>query len=161
MRIPSTLVLCITVAACGGNVVFDGAAGGQGGAGGSTSTTSGTTTGTTSGTTTTRGTTTGTGTYCQGLADAYQALLTEASTCNACIDFDECANGPVLTDLCGCPVGVSVSKQDVVEKAKAAYSDWVAAGCGPYACGEPCFVGQFWYCGAVNGGCQGACMPGG
>ena len=148
----------IGLVACGGKAVFDGPGPGAGGAGGGggTTTTTHTTTTTTSVTTSTS--LTNTTTDCPTLTAELSALITQATTCNACMDYDSCINGPKIHDTCGCQVGASEMAADAAAQAEALYQQWVALGCGPWECDTPCMPnGATYYCTGVGSGCDGRC----
>ena len=136
---------------CGGKAVMDGSPG-SGGSGGSTTTTTHSTTSTSS---------TGTPT-CASLLAALQAALAEATACNSCSNTDQCQNGPLVYDTCGCQVGANSTTPDKAAAANAAYQAWTAKGCGPYECQEPCYgSGTPWICvNSAGSGCTASCMAG-
>jgi hypothetical protein len=143
---------------CGGKVVVDATSGGTGGEGGD-STTSSSFSSSSSSTSVTSSVSTGPGPDCEVLAKIYQSAVLEAAQCNACTNFDGCFDGPVVNDICGCPMGLNVSNQDLIVKVKETNAAWLGAGCKPFACGTPCFVGMTWGCQAGGGTCDGACAP--
>lgn len=96
---------------------------------------------------------------CEKLLAQFTELLSQATACNPCIDFDSCPNGKVISDQCGCPVGTS---NDVLaQQASEAFDAWVGAGCGPFDCDPPCIGGEgaVWFCTATGEGCVGVCTP--
>lgn len=151
--------------ACGGDVEV----GDPSGAGGSSSSAGngGATTGATGSTATASGVSSGStggagggSGNCKDLGATYFAALEEARKCNACKNFDGCINGEIFEDVCGCPVGTDSSNTDAVAKTKAAHEAWIAGGCGPSECGQPCATGMGWSCApGAAGTCEGVCSP--
>jgi len=85
--------------------------------------------------------------------------LAAASQCDACKNIDGCLNGPVYPDVCGCPTGTDATQPEAVKKAEYAYGAWIAAGCTPYLCGEPCAAGTSFHCLVAAADCTGFCAP--
>jgi hypothetical protein len=151
-------LLVVALAACGGKTVVDGpgpGAGGAGGGGGSSTTTTHTTTTTATATTTV---TTSSSSGCDGVLGELSALIVEATTCNSCMDYDSCMNGPKIHDTCGCLVGASELAQQAAADAEALYQQWVSAGCGPFECNTPCLPDNAtYYCTPTGTNCDGKC----
>jgi hypothetical protein len=94
----------------------------------------------------------------QVLRDAIVA----ASTCTTCQGFlDFCQGGPLMTDECGCEVVANTFLDAEAQLARDRYDEWVAAGCGPLDCAQPCHDAVFFTCHAVpNAGCEHSrCKP--
>ncbi|MFO0554964.1 MAG: hypothetical protein U0271_41690 [Polyangiaceae bacterium] len=128
---------------CGAKVVYS-QGDGDGGSGGGSSTNG------------TSSSTTSTGVDCAQLQADYLSKFDQATACNTCIDFDACGVGQVISDPCGCPAGTS--DQGLATAAQEAFDAWVAAGCGPELCGEPCFGGDVkWFCSGDGTNCNGKC----
>lgn len=153
--------------ACGGEAIV----GGGGGAGGTSTTTTSSTSATTSGTTTTAGTITGTTTgtptgtgsgttACQELYEKYAFALQRAQYCDTCDPGpDPCDHtNQYLTDPCGCDVPVNAYSPEAVAEAVQAYVEWTEAGCGPWACGQPCMISDNPHCTPLGTGCDGTCV---
>ena len=109
------------LAACGGKVIFDGSPG-AGGAASSTTASS---------------TTASSGMDCSALGAAYQAALTAATACNACVDTQQCF-GPQLPDLCQCPITMNTPSGPATVAAQNALAAFQAAGCPFHQCGSDC-----------------------
>jgi hypothetical protein len=142
------------VSACGGKAIIDGGAGGGGSGGSSSSRASASTALVGPGASTSTG-----GTTCDAAYAAFRDALDKATACNACLDFDACAGGPVVTDECGCVVGAVIDQPEAVSTANETYKTWVDAGCGPLDCTRPCPLAMSWTCGSGDGSCDGRCVP--
>ena len=156
----AALVLALIASGCGGKVVLeggsgDGGAGGMGGAA-SSSTSQDVSVGDTV------SVTNGTGVSCDTLLANMQDTLDAATACNACTGFDGCVVGVLLHDACGCDVQGNGSLTDEPLEATQAYNEWVAAGCGPFACNRECGpVSSKGFCAPDGSGtCQGHCAGG-
>jgi hypothetical protein len=78
---------------------------------------------------------------CQSLFATFQNALAEAVKCSPVLGVVQCSGSATLLDACGCTVVANETQPEKVKAAQAAYDAWVAAGCGPYACGKECVVG--------------------
>jgi hypothetical protein len=164
-------LLAIAASGCGGIAVIDGGDGGRGGAGTTSATGGGGATVTStvavsssnaSTVTSTVSSTSSGGPECAAMLQALRDAVVAASACNACQVWpDLCQGGPLITDECGCKVVASTILDAEEQVARDAYNVWVAAGCGPLDCAEPCSDGAFFTCKAVpNARCEHArCQP--
>jgi hypothetical protein len=57
-----------------------------------------------------------------------------------------------VPNQCACPALVNSARPELVTAAQQAYDAWVAAGCGPYACGAACIKGTAAKCQAPSSG---------
>jgi hypothetical protein len=161
------------VFACGGKVVFDGAAGASGAGGSPSSTQSATVAsavvGSSDGVSVVASAiaasgavgvgSSGSGVDCGALAGDLDDKLVKASACNACKNSDDCANGPVLFDSCQCPRGLNghAPTPDAVNAAQAAF-DAFTASCAFFQCQKQCPIGGQWHCaGGADPSCDGFC----
>jgi hypothetical protein len=116
--------------ACGGKVVVDG--GGTPGEGGSGGTSATTTVTAPSSVAVTVGV--GGAGGCDGLQADAVATLAAAQACNPALSVPQCSGITTTVDLCGCPVDANNSSFQAAQLANMAFSTWVSAGCGPFAC---------------------------
>jgi hypothetical protein len=82
---------------------------------------------------------------CAELNMERQTWLQAAVVCSAELD-GQCAGAKTVPNQCGCPTLVNSALDYQVKQAQAAYDAWVAAGCGPFACGAACFLGTMAIC---------------
>jgi hypothetical protein len=82
---------------------------------------------------------------CVELNKERQTWLDAARTCSPELN-GQCAGARTVPNQCGCPTLVNSAFDYQVKRAQAAYDAWVAANCGPYACGAACFVGTMGVC---------------
>jgi len=145
LRASTCSVLVVSLAACGGNVVF--VADGETGSGGSGSTSS------PSVATDASTSSVMTGSSCDVLLEDFQDALRAANSCDPSLATPQCDGSAILDDTCGCPSVLANEKApDVVASAQAAYDAWTAQGCGPFECGAACFPAGPGECSPTEGG---------
>jgi hypothetical protein len=97
------------------------------------------------------------GVDCTELVKVFKLAFAKAAACDPCQGSDPCAKGDIIHDSCGCSVR-SNGDTAAVLAVEAAYNNWVASGCGPYACGGACPGSEATFgCQSPNGDCAGAC----
>ncbi len=92
---------------------------------------------------------------CTSLNNTRQQYLDAARVCNAELS-GQCTGSATVPNQCACPTLVNDGSPSDVQAAQDAYDAWVAAGCGPYACGAACFEGTTGTC-VGQGGPAGLC----
>jgi hypothetical protein len=134
--------------ACGGKVVF--VAEGDGGSGGSTSSSSSSSGSSTS---------SSSGGGCSDLKIQLDAAVAAAIVCNPLINQVQCDGTAVIHDACDCPsILLNEKNPNQVANAKAAYSAWTTAGCGPAQCGKLCVPATSGFCQPDPNGTTGTCV---
>ncbi|MFO0548852.1 MAG: hypothetical protein U0271_10720 [Polyangiaceae bacterium] len=135
----SLLLLLVASLGCGAKVVFT--SDGGGGAGGSDSTGGA-----------------GGVVSCDLLSFQYEDSLRAAVECDPTLSIPQCDGTAVVSDTCGCPsILLNEHNPEYVAMVQEAYADWVAAGCGPYDCGQACKPATPGFC--VPAGDAGTCQP--
>ena len=94
------------------------------------------------------------GADCKALGESMQKTLAEAVTCSPMLTVEQCTGSATGFDQCGCEVVLNETQPAKVKAANDTYSAWVAAGCGPFGCGAPCFFGTKGTCDAATSTCQ-------
>jgi hypothetical protein len=167
MRALALASVVIVAVGCGGESSDDGSggAGGSSGSGGSTGGSAGSTGGSGGSTGGSGGSTGGSagstggsagsaGADCKALGETMQATLTAAQQCSPLLGVEQCNGTAVGYDSCGCGVVLNDTQPDKVKAANDAYDAWVAAGCGPNACGKACFESPNTMCDPASSTCQ-------
>src|SRR5262245_6566484 len=132
-------VWAAAIVSCGGKVVVDNGAGGEG----------------TGGTTNASGS--ASGVDCGSLQTDLAAKIEAARACQLDANVVECGGTAFVSDTCGCQLLANENNPQAVADAQAAYTSWVNAGCGPNPCTTACAQPLAGFCASTPDGLSGVC----